>query len=121
MPTTKRRLARPAISHTAAGGSRDWVFRANLFFNSGQLSGAIPPPPAGLAAAGRIPIQQYAFLPADLTVPAGTTVTWSNEDEAVHTVTATDNSWGSGRLPIGGTFSQTFSEAGTYRFLCSIP
>ena len=118
--TTARNSAPCAVCHTDAGGSRDWVFRANLFFNSGQLSGAIPTPPAGLAAAGRIPIQQYAFLPADLTVPAGTTVTWSNEDEAVHTVTATDNTWDSGRLPIGGTFSQTFSEAGTYDFLCSI-
>jgi plastocyanin len=53
-------------------------------------------------------------------VPAGSTVTWSNEDEAVHTVTAADKSWDSGRLPIGGTFSRTFSEAGSYAFLCTI-
>ena len=46
--------------------------------------------------------------------------TWSNEDEAVHTVTAADKSWDSGRLPLGATFSQTFSQAGTYEFVCSI-
>jgi plastocyanin len=43
-------------------------------------------------------------------------VTWSNEDEAVHTITAADKSWDSGR----GTFSQTFTVPGTYEFVCSI-
>jgi len=57
-----------------------------------QASGAVPTAPAGLAATGRIPIQQYAFLPTELTISAGMTVTWSNEDEAVHRVTATDKS-----------------------------
>jgi plastocyanin len=116
--TTARNSAPCAVCHTDAGGTRDWVFRANLYFD--HASGAVPVPPAGLAAAGRIPIQQYAFLPNEVTVPAGTTVTWSNEDETVHTVTAADKSWDSGRLPIGGTFSQTFTEPGTYGFLCSI-
>ena len=63
---------------------------------------------------------QYAFLPGEVTVPAGTTITWANEDEAVHTVTAADQSWDSGRLPIGGTFSHTFAEPGTYAFSCTI-
>jgi plastocyanin len=101
-----------------AGGTRDWVFRAGLHFD--QASGAVPTAPPGLAATGRIPIQQYSFLPTELTVRAGTSVTWSNEDEAVHTVTAADKSWDSGRIPIGGTFSQTFTVPGNYEFVCSI-
>jgi plastocyanin len=116
--TTARNSAPCAVCHTDAGGTRDWVWRANLFFD--QASGAVPTPRAGLAEAGRVPIQQYSFLPGDITVRAGTTVTWSNEDDAVHTVTAADKSWDSGRLPVGGTFSQTFTEPGTYDFLCSI-
>jgi plastocyanin len=116
--TTASNSAPCAVCHTDAGGTRDWVWRANLFFD--QASGAMPTAPAGLAEAGRVPIQQYSFLPSDITVRAGTTVTWSNEDDAVHTVTAADKSWDSGRLPVGGTFSQTFTEPGTYEFLCSI-
>lgn len=107
-----------AACHTDAGGTRDWVFRANLFFD--QASGAVPSAPRGLAALGRIPIQQYAFLPPNVTVRRGASVTWSNEDEAVHTVTAADNSWDSGRLAIGATFSQTFDTPGAYEYACSI-
>jgi plastocyanin len=118
--TTAANSAPCAVCHTDAGGSRDWVYRANLFFDREHMTGAVPVAQPGLAAAGRIPIQQYAFLPTEVTVPAGTTVTWSNEDEAVHTVTAADKSWDSGRLPIGATFSQTFFQPGSYEFLCSI-
>jgi plastocyanin len=116
--TTARNSAPCSVCHTDAGGTRDWVFRAGLHFD--QASGAVPTAPPGLAATGRIPIQQYSFLPTELTVRAGTTVTWSNEDEAVHTVTAVDKSWDSGRIPIGGTFSQTFTVPGNYEFVCSI-
>lgn len=116
--TTARNSAPCAVCHTDAGGTRDWVFRANLYFD--RASGAVPTPPPGLAIAGEIPIQQYSFLPSEITVHAGTTVTWSNQDEAVHTVTAADKSWDSGRIPIGGTFSQTFTQPGTYEFACSI-
>jgi len=116
--TTARNSAPCSVCHTDAGGSRDWVFRANLYFD--QASGAVPSAPAGLAATGRVPIQQYSFLPTELTVRPGATVTWSNEDEAVHTVTAADKSWDSGRIPIGGSFSQTFTAPGTYDFVCSI-
>lgn len=116
--TTAANSAPCAVCHTDAGGTRDWVYRGNLYFD--QSSGAVPSAPPGLAAAGRVVMQQYSFLPAELTVLAGTTVTWSNEDEAVHTVIAADKSWDSGRIPIGGTFSQTFTEPGTYEFVCSI-
>jgi plastocyanin len=116
--TTARNSAPCAVCHTDAGGTRDWVFRANLYFD--QASGAAPTAQPGLAATGRVPIQQYSFLPSELTVRAGSTVTWSNEDEAVHTVTAADKSWDSGRIPIGGSFSQTFTTPGTYDFVCSI-
>jgi plastocyanin len=116
--TTARNSAPCSVCHTDAGGSRDWVFRGNLYFD--QASGAVPTAPPGLAATGRIPMQQYSFLPSEITVRAGTTVTWSNEDEAVHTVTAADKSWDSGRIPIGGSFSQTFTTPGTYVFVCTI-
>jgi plastocyanin len=113
--TPARQSAPCAVCHTDAGGTRDWVFRANLFF--GQSDGSVPQA-TGLTA--RLPMQQYSFQPASATVRRGTTVSWSNEDEAVHTVTATDGSFDSGRMPIGSIFSMTFSTPGTYEYACSI-
>jgi plastocyanin len=113
--TPARQSAPCAVCHTDAGGSRDWVFRANLFF--GQTDGSVPQA-AGLAT--RLPIQQYTFVPQTATIRRGATVTWTNEDEAVHTVTAADASFDSGRMPIGSTFSMSFAAPGTYEYGCSL-
>jgi plastocyanin len=53
-----------------------------------------------------------------LTVKVGTTVTWTNQDSAPHTVTADDNSWGSGRMAKGGQYSFSFDQPGTYPYHC---
>ena len=84
-----------------------------------------PPSGAGAAApvAGNgVAIQGFAFAPAALTVPVGTTVTWTNRDSDAHTVTS-DGSGGplnSKALATGDTFSFTFTKAGTYHYLCTI-
>jgi predicted lipoprotein with Yx(FWY)xxD motif len=65
-------------------------------------------------------IKGFAFGPADLTVPVGTTVVWTNEDDMAHTVTATNGAFDSGDLDKGGTFSFTFTKAGTFDYICSI-
>lgn len=67
-----------------------------------------------------IAIEGFAFGPAELTVPAGTTVTWTNNDGAPHTVTADDGSFGSENLATGDTFSFTFDTPGTYTYHCEI-
>jgi plastocyanin len=60
------------------------------------------------------------FTPATITVTAGTTVTWKNNDNMTHTVTANDDSYDSGNIGSGSSFSKTFSIAGTYPYHCSI-
>ena len=64
-------------------------------------------------------IASFKFEPATLTVSVGTTVTWTNDDSASHTVTADDGSFTSGTLGKGGTFSQTFATAGTFAYHCA--
>ncbi len=66
-----------------------------------------------------VTIVDFAFTPQELEVPAGTTVTWTNEDWAPHTVTAEDGSFDSCELVEGDTFEYTFDEPGTYSYLCS--
>jgi plastocyanin len=63
-------------------------------------------------------MQNIAFNPETLTVPAGTTVTWTNEDGVAHTVTWDDRSVDSGLINQGGTFSFTFDTPGTYGYFC---
>lgn len=58
------------------------------------------------------------FDPAQLDVDEGTTVTWTNNGEAPHTVTASDGSFESGNLDPGQTFSYTFDEAGEFSYVC---
>lgn len=63
-----------------------------------------------------VTITNNAFQPASLTVPAGTTVTFINQDAGAHTVSALDGSWSSGLLRQGDTFSVTFDHPGTYTY-----
>ncbi|MFQ5967710.1 MAG: plastocyanin/azurin family copper-binding protein [Acidimicrobiia bacterium] len=55
-----------------------------------------------------------------LTVRVGTTVTWTNDDEGMmHTVTATDESFDSGFLKFGESWSYTFNEVGEFEYFCT--
>ena len=68
-------------------------------------------------------IQGMAFTPSTITVAAGTTITWTNKMTISHTVTSdTGDSvpFDSGTINPNGTFSMTFSAAGTYPYHCSI-
>jgi plastocyanin len=77
---------------------------------------------ADAAEAREVDIHNYKFAPAELTVPVGTTVTWVNHDEEVHTVTAGDDpqSFKSTGLDTDDKFSFTFAKPGTYSYFCSI-
>jgi len=74
----------------------------------------------GGGSSSAVTIQNFAFNPGSLTVAVGTTVTWTNQDSAGHTVTADDGSFGSDTLATGATFTQTFSKAGTVAYHCNI-
>ena len=76
--------------------------------------------PAAPVRGNQVTIDGFAFEPASLTVTAGTTVTWTNRDEEPHTVAASDGSFHSPGMGTGGTFTHTFSAAGTFDYVCSI-
>lgn len=79
--------------------------------------GDAPASPEAIA----VSIDQFAFAPADSSVPVGATVTWTNDQSGVaHTTTSDDAVWNSGSLNTGDEFSFTFDEAGTFSYVCSI-
>ena len=80
-----------------------------------------PSPPEGPALATDI----ANFVHKDVTVTVGTTVTWTNQDGAPHTVTSgspdsKSGLWDSGRLSSGNQFSFTFDQPGSFAYYCSI-
>ena len=76
-------------------------------------------PPA--AAAQQVKVFNYKFDPEVLTIPAGTTVTWTNKDEVPHTVMSSDKRFtSSGALDTGDAYSYTFTTAGSYEYFCTL-
>ncbi|MEQ1353129.1 MAG: cupredoxin family copper-binding protein [Candidatus Acidiferrum sp.] len=67
-----------------------------------------------------VKIDNFSFGPGTLTVPVGTTVTWTNRDDIPHTVVSTDKVFKSKVLDTDEKFSFTFSKPGTYEYFCSI-
>ena len=66
------------------------------------------------------------YLPSEVTVAVGATVTWSNDDTAAHTVTSGNVNAGptgvfdSGLFMSGATFEFTFDEVGNYDYFCMV-
>jgi plastocyanin len=76
---------------------------------------------AAFAADAEVKIANFTFDPPTLTVPVGTTVTWTNGDDIAHVIKETDNRFHFGALDTGDTFSQTFTTAGTIEYLRHTP
>jgi plastocyanin len=67
-----------------------------------------------------VSISQFTFRPAVVSIAAGDTVTWVNDDAEEHTVTATDRSYTSSGLEAAETFSHRFTAPGTYQYFCAL-
>jgi plastocyanin len=73
---------------------------------------------AAPAADAAVSIVDFSFEPATLDVPPGTSVVWTNDGRAPHTVSG--DFADSGLLEPGQTFSYTFSESGEFGYHCSV-
>ena len=72
------------------------------------------------ASPATIDIDNFAFAPATLTVAAGTTVTWKNEDDSPHRIGDKNGTFKSAALDTDDTFSHTFAAPGEYPYICTI-
>ena len=119
MQSSKIKIAKPillflilfALIITGCSKNKDYSTSPN---NSGGTPGT-----------NEIFMQGTAFTPADMTIPIGTTITWTNKDGFAHTVTSgTPGSpsglFDSGNVGANGQFSFKFTTAGTFKYYCKI-
>lgn len=85
--------------------------------------------PAAAQETSDVDVVDIDFAPAEVTVEAGTTVTWTQSGSLPHTVTADDGSFdshpdcssaGDACMASGDTFTQTFDEPGEYAYYCRL-
>jgi plastocyanin len=67
-----------------------------------------------------VDIRKFAFTPQEITVAPGTTVTWTNQDETPHTLTARDATFKSKALDTNDAFTFTFANAGDFAYFCTL-
>ena len=91
---------------------------AAIFFGL-SLSVAVNAP-LHAADAPAIKIENFAFTPQTLTVKAGTTVTFRNDDDIPHQIVATDGGFRSKALDASDTYTFTFSKAGDFAYYCGL-
>lgn len=86
----------------------------------GAVGAAAAPTAATPPSATTIHIKDFAYRPTPATIHAGDSVTFVNDDDEAHTVTATDKSYDSGGLDTGNRWQYTFAAPGTYTYFCAL-
>jgi plastocyanin len=92
--------------------------RAKTWLAAAVLAGGLVTVPAYAQDAPQVQLGAQTFTPAELHVPAGTTVSWNNGSGVEHTVTADDSSWDSGITEPGDVFTMEFDTPGRYQYYC---
>lgn len=65
-------------------------------------------------------ISDFKFTPGTITVHVGDSITWTNQGPSPHTATASNGSFDTGTLQKGQSASHTFTQAGTFAYICKI-
>lgn len=90
-----------------------------LFLTIGCASAA-GSPASGAVATDHVDLpRSYLFSPAAISVKAGTTVTWTNDDQFTHSVRLVATGEVLGTLKPGESLTHTFTAPGTYQYDCS--
>ena len=91
-----------------------------ISFLAAALLVGLPVAAPAAPVAATVHIQNFKFVPAALTVTPGTVVTFINDDQAPHTVTATNKSFDSEGLDTNQKWAHTFVKSGTFAYFCEM-
>ena len=122
------RLGRVVVAGVAAGvliagcGNSD----SSSSSSASSTTTAKPQPASSTAAStSAVAVKQFQFMPAELVIKAGTTVTWTNEDDILHTATSgatpgtPDGQFDGPMDGRGKSFSHSFNQAGRFPYFCN--
>jgi plastocyanin len=94
--------------------------RIALALAAAALFAGMPLTAPAASTAATVHIKDFHFVPAALTVTAGTTVTFINDDQEPHTATAVNKSFDSEAIDTNQSWKHAFSKPGTYAYFCEM-
>jgi LPXTG-motif cell wall-anchored protein len=92
---------------------------AQLLVDEDPAADKKPKPIAIAAASTGVTISDFQFAPASVTVNVGDTVTWTNNGPTPHSATSSSGVFDTGIMDAGQSGSHTFTEAGTFAYICT--
>lgn len=131
-PTWRRKALAPMVALSvllvvgmlaaSCGGSTDGGLNGGGTTATGPIvtHATAPSTTASTAGGAQVVMKDLAFDPAAVTIKAGHSVTWTNQDSMKHTVVGDNGEFESGDLADGGTFTFAFDKPGTYAYHCGI-
>ena len=105
---------------SGASGATESTAEATEPPDDSAAGGNAPAPSGDAVRSGKVEIVDFAYDPDPVKIEEGGKVIWQNEDSAPHTATAEDGSFDTGTLEEGKLKSETFKQAGSYEYICSI-
>jgi plastocyanin len=103
-------IARPSVTHAQNQAMEMAEWKGQAMDQGNDKKGE----------AHEVSIDNFSFTPMEMTIPAGSQVTWINKDDVPHTVVSVDHKFKSQALDTDEKFSFTFSNTGTYEYFCSV-
>jgi amicyanin len=111
VPAPRANTMRSAIVAAALGAATAAVLAAVVLPGHAQTG----------APASAVSIDNFTFTPPNLTVKAGTTVTWINKDDIPHGIASSNNAFTKSKaLDTDDSYSFTFTTPGTYQYFCYV-
>ena len=113
--------------HLAYAQDNATTMTGNATAMTGNGTGASGGNSVTISPGSSFPSNGKFFVPETLTVSKGTTVTWTNGDSTLHTVTSgspeagnSGSEFDSSYLAAGKTFQHPFNTAGTFDYYCTL-
>jgi plastocyanin len=111
-----------ALLISACGSSSHHSSALSMPMSMSMSHAAVPQvmPTSAIVTSGHAAVQitNYAFIPARITVKAGTRITWTNHDKTAHTATANNHSFGTGTIAPKASKTVDFKRPGVYKYHC---
>lgn len=118
-PMTDTMASCPMMGMMPMMGSTPMMGMMPMMPMSGMMASRMARP-ADTARRGELRTTVYVydgfFLPSEITVPVGTTVTWVNRSTSPQSV-ASPGIWDSGAIPPGGRYAAVFAREGTFPYM----